>query len=349
VKLIILTSEKNTTVHLVPEPQKQLCELQHALEQVFPFCDDLSKKSETGFKPHLTLGQATTAGLNNLKTKINDTLKLDQWKVNEVCIISRTGESPFEILHRVKLGTKQQPQPKNQKRPNKVPSTTPEPNTVNPPNLPNLPKPQKPQKSPKPPSVDQSPAFPSKIPETIPPAHFRFSPQEFYPKLQKRFIRWTIKLKDISRLPKTKSKLINSIKPFCVIRYSVISPEYIYARLYEQNYLDIDEDEGLILVHRKFEGFPSPENGLAHWTNELNELQLDAVTKCFNWVSTLKIPPKSFWALRHSIDQLCFAKGEIDASAFVEYLYTKKIIALDGDDTVTYYLDQKFPWSKKKE
>jgi len=139
-----------------------------------------------------------------------------------------------------------------------------------------------------------------------------------------------------SHLPKTKDKLINSIKPFCVIRFPVFSAEYIYARLYEQNYLDVDEDEELILVNRKFDGFPSAYKEPNHWTKDLNELQLNAASKCFHWISTLEDAPGSFWALRHSIDQLCLGRGEIDPSGFVDYLCSKNIISINHNNHVTY-------------
>jgi len=364
---------RNNSIHLVPEPQDKVKELQHALKEIFPYCDDLSNKSGNGFQGHLTLGQASTFGVNDLKSKITNTLKLPTWKVDEVCLISRNNKTSFEIEHRIQLGTKKvQDKPRADYKP-QIPKSVAKPKIPLPeseakPKIPipisvakpKIPKPEseinddnplKPkseanEKLPKPKSQDQGLAFPFKIPEVIPSVSFQFKPEDYYPKVQKRFERWIFKLKDSSRLPKTRVKLINSIKQFCIIRYPVISAEYIYARLYEQNYIDVDEEEELILIHRKFEGFPSPDQGLAHWTKELNELQLDAATKCFNWVSALKAPPESFWALRHSIDQLCLGRREIDPSAFLEYLSSKKIIEIDDENNITYFY-QKLPWISK--
>jgi len=170
----------------------------------------------------------------------------------------------------------------------------------------------------------------------MPPPTYRFVPEEHYSKLSKRFQKWLSKRKRTSQPPKTREKLINTIKPFCCIRFPVLSAEYVYARLYEQNFIDIDDEGDLILVNRKFDGFPSLYREPNHWTKELNEVQLIAVSKCFNWVTTLESAPGSFWALRHCIDQLCLGKGEIDPVIFVDYLCTRKIIRIDDNNNVTY-------------
>jgi len=93
-------------------------------------------------------------------------------------------------------------------------------------------------------------------------------------------------------------------------------------------------------VNRKFDGFPSQYREPNHWTKELNEIQLGAIEKCFNWISTLESPPGSFWGLRHCIDQLCLGKGEIDAGAFVDNLAAKKIIKIDDKNNVTYFTNK---------
>jgi poly(A) polymerase len=43
-----------------PKPEGALRRLQTTLQDVYPFCDELALKSENGFTPHLTVGQAST-------------------------------------------------------------------------------------------------------------------------------------------------------------------------------------------------------------------------------------------------------------------------------------------------
>ncbi len=80
-----------------------LHELQTVLQNLFPQCDEQSKKSSKGFTPHLSVGQ-----FPNLETAHS---MLPQWRpvsftVNSVALISRRGDKPFEIKHIVHLGGK---------------------------------------------------------------------------------------------------------------------------------------------------------------------------------------------------------------------------------------------------
>ncbi|BAZ17135.1 RNA 2',3'-cyclic phosphodiesterase [Calothrix sp. NIES-4071] len=75
--------------------------LQSVLQNLFPQCDEQSKKSSTGFTPHLSVGQ-----FPNPETAYST---LPQWRpysftVDSVALISRRGDKPFEIKHIVHLG-----------------------------------------------------------------------------------------------------------------------------------------------------------------------------------------------------------------------------------------------------
>lgn len=97
------THRKSCTAWLRPvvEPETALHELQTVLQNLFPQCDEQSKKSSAGFTPHLSVGQFP----------LPETARsmLPQWRpvsftVNSVALISRRGDKPFEIKHIVHLG-----------------------------------------------------------------------------------------------------------------------------------------------------------------------------------------------------------------------------------------------------
>ena len=78
------------TVHLKPrsEPEDALHKLQEIMVSVFPECDDLSKRSDEGFTPHLTVGQwpsekKTEEAIRQLMT----TWKPFELRVSKVCFL----------------------------------------------------------------------------------------------------------------------------------------------------------------------------------------------------------------------------------------------------------------------
>jgi len=94
-------------------PRDALKPLQKTLEQAFPFCNDLSTKSSTGFTPHLTLGQFTTESQTEAeKSKFMKAWEPITWTVSEVHLISRTAKDPFKIIKTVRFG---QSGPNNQR------------------------------------------------------------------------------------------------------------------------------------------------------------------------------------------------------------------------------------------
>eukprot|EP01127_Copromyxa_protea_P018890 TRINITY_DN6030_c0_g1_i2.p1 TRINITY_DN6030_c0_g1~~TRINITY_DN6030_c0_g1_i2.p1 ORF type:complete len:254 (-),score=35.47 TRINITY_DN6030_c0_g1_i2:49-810(-) len=61
-------------------------------------------KSETGFTPHITVGQATevvrTRNMENFRKEYQPI----KWTVTEVCLIAREGDQPFEVKYTIPLG-----------------------------------------------------------------------------------------------------------------------------------------------------------------------------------------------------------------------------------------------------
>ena len=97
------THRSSSTAWLRPvaQPPDALHQLQAVLQQLFPQCDEQSKKSATGFTPHLSVGQFPSA------QEVRE--QLPSWHpvsflVESVALISRRGDEPFEVRYRVHLG-----------------------------------------------------------------------------------------------------------------------------------------------------------------------------------------------------------------------------------------------------
>ncbi|MDJ0693990.1 poly(A) polymerase [Mastigocoleus sp. MO_188.B34] len=99
------THRKSSTAWLRPQsqPEKALQELQTALQTLFPQCDEQSKKSKTGFTPHLSVGQFSSSA--------EAFAKLPEWEpisftVSSIALISRRNDEPFEVRQVIPLGNK---------------------------------------------------------------------------------------------------------------------------------------------------------------------------------------------------------------------------------------------------
>ena len=97
------THRSRSTAWLRPvaDPPEALHQLQSVLQQLFPQCDEQSKKSENGFTPHLSVGQFPSSE--------EAFSQLPSWHpvsfpVESVALISRRGDEPFEVRYLVHLG-----------------------------------------------------------------------------------------------------------------------------------------------------------------------------------------------------------------------------------------------------
>ncbi|MDY6902270.1 MAG: poly(A) polymerase [Cyanobacteriota bacterium] len=97
------THRKSSTAWLRPVvvPETALHELQTLLQQLFPQCNEQSRKSEAGFTPHLSVGQFSTPEVAFAK--------LPQWyprsfTVKSIALISRRDDEPFEVRRIINFG-----------------------------------------------------------------------------------------------------------------------------------------------------------------------------------------------------------------------------------------------------
>jgi len=96
------------TMWLQPDTEKkrEVNEVQNALETVFPYCNELSSKSEDGFTPHLSLGQFPKKDVQQNVENFQANWKSVEFTVSEVYLISRSSfEDPFTVYYRIPFGS----------------------------------------------------------------------------------------------------------------------------------------------------------------------------------------------------------------------------------------------------
>lgn len=79
------------------QPANAISDLQRAIETVLPEYNDLVLKNESGFAPHLTLGQFDKEGIEETVAKIQSQWTPIDWDVKELYMVSRNGDVPFEV------------------------------------------------------------------------------------------------------------------------------------------------------------------------------------------------------------------------------------------------------------
>ena len=104
-ELGFFSNKKKAILWVNPEVNDdQLNKLEQSIVKVFPFCTDQLKKSPDGFHPHLTLGNFTTAEVNEKKNQFQKTWVPSEIVMDKVSLIKRNGqEAPFAVINTVTL------------------------------------------------------------------------------------------------------------------------------------------------------------------------------------------------------------------------------------------------------
>jgi 2'-5' RNA ligase len=90
-------SSRKATLWLAPQARDDWARLQAALEAACPDCDDLSRFG-SGFTPHLSVGQAGSAGeAQQLRDAWQRTWEPIRFMVSAVALLRRERDAPFEI------------------------------------------------------------------------------------------------------------------------------------------------------------------------------------------------------------------------------------------------------------
>ncbi|EAR94356.1 2'-5' RNA ligase family protein (macronuclear) [Tetrahymena thermophila SB210] len=103
------THGKSSVLYLKPQVNENQLQLaQQKIQKVFPFLDDLSKKGEGGFAPHLTCGQFSSNQIEKVKKQYQEKYAPIKFTCSELCLITRDGQdAPFIVKEVVTLKKKQ--------------------------------------------------------------------------------------------------------------------------------------------------------------------------------------------------------------------------------------------------
>lgn len=96
---------KSCTLWLNPSPVDKVKHLQQVIVNTFPFCDDLSNRSEDGFTPHLSVGQWPPSQIEAAQKQFTPTTipQLRSFLAESIDVISRVGDTPFEVRYTIKF------------------------------------------------------------------------------------------------------------------------------------------------------------------------------------------------------------------------------------------------------
>lgn len=103
---------KSTSIWLQPDTQPfgVIKQLQEAVELLFPSCDEQSTRGAKGYTPHLTVAKVQHnkgPDARQLVQQLSASWETLHFTCHDLCLISRAGDEPFVIQHRVPLGAAQ--------------------------------------------------------------------------------------------------------------------------------------------------------------------------------------------------------------------------------------------------
>ncbi|KAM3146191.1 hypothetical protein pb186bvf_001848 [Paramecium bursaria] len=93
------------TVWLNPEsPNKEVNQVYQTIVNTYPVLNDLGKKSEEGFTPHISVGQFPKNQLKKSAEQLQNGWKEISFKCQEIFLIARNGQDqPFKIIKTIRL------------------------------------------------------------------------------------------------------------------------------------------------------------------------------------------------------------------------------------------------------
>lgn len=96
-------SSNRASLWLDPQPREPLEALYAALMAQYPHLD-ITHRFETGFTPHLSVGQTKTLVLGrHLADELNETWQPITFRADALTVLRRTSNDPFELAYRVDL------------------------------------------------------------------------------------------------------------------------------------------------------------------------------------------------------------------------------------------------------
>jgi len=278
------------TLYLKPdtEPTDVLKELQRKLFECFPFCDDLSTRSEDGFTPHLTVGQFVGKVLvERQKTQFTKDFKMIEFMVTHVHFIARRSSDPFEIKFSIPLGVEFQ---ETEEQFSSLTISTPSQN---------------------------EPLPMAEYSDEHSDEHFQYNDKQV-PEVAKRIDRWIHEQHLRKKLPKTRDKLRLATKNLCIVSFVALTPEQAFSVLLAEKYFSVDNKKQI--KYPKHERFEPPKDYLSS--------EEYALQRCRFGISEIQNPPKTESALLTCIGQFVRLKKTVNQDEVLDYLEKKRKVEI---------------------
>jgi 2'-5' RNA ligase len=93
---LLIHTRRKATLYLIPEPARALKEIQEALLEIVPECDDVNRFAG-GFKPHLSVGQTRSKEARTLSAKLQATWQPLAFTLSNVYLIWRN-DPPDDVF-----------------------------------------------------------------------------------------------------------------------------------------------------------------------------------------------------------------------------------------------------------
>eukprot|EP01130_Rhizamoeba_saxonica_P002670 TRINITY_DN12430_c0_g1_i1.p1 TRINITY_DN12430_c0_g1~~TRINITY_DN12430_c0_g1_i1.p1 ORF type:complete len:615 (+),score=106.18 TRINITY_DN12430_c0_g1_i1:2-1846(+) len=313
------------SLHLTPETKaNSLNKLQSLLGDLFPHCTELSNKGENGYNGHLTVGQF------NINDPTMESFQKDwspiNFTVDKIYLISRTGDSPFEVKEEIELGPKF-----GEINPNEI---LVEPHWNDEPIYEDISEDETSSYSEEESDSGNDTFMPSSV-YSRPNSRVDLSGTYHHDLITKKVKTWLKKMsKKQQNLPKLSSKLASAIKQFCSYRILVIQVEYILFILESNEIISISGD-----IFRLNDDFDDQRR--ISDDPELDPIQNETVERCFQWIISNKYLPSTVEGLKNSIRQLCSVKMQVDPRIIMNRLQQDKFVEINAYSEKMEYFPKK--------
>lgn len=292
---------RNSTLFLVPEtkPLYVLTKLQSLLESCYPFLNDLSTKSSSGFHAHLTVGKFTSTQLTHKQKQFTQKFQPITFTVDQVHFIARTGVKPFEIKYSVPLqGDPSLISGHSLEGANAAMSILGNANVVS--------------------KVrDQREVLDELMKGKKGEERKAKDPQEV---LCRRIETWIKKQKERQKLPKSKEKLKSAIERQCYVKHTPMEVEEGIKKLVEEGYIDIGNVEKVEYLKKGI--VVQQSGGVGYYSSMYGDVdeKEEVMEKLRHWVCNPGNRPRSLKALKNCLKQMCTYNKAVDPDTIISKL-----------------------------
>jgi len=321
----------------ITDDPNSLSKLQSSIESAFPFCNEQSKKTDSGFHGHLTVGQFRGKKIiERYKKKFEGDWKPFTFTVDRVYVISRVGMEPFKVKKVIMFdgSTEISEVPQDIEIIADNYSSSDSGGSYNTTN-------------------DYSNLFPVNNSKEDEQDIVVFGPVDPAPTLSatgtvitpameevvKRLKDWISSRNGKEHLPKTKFKLMAAIKPMCCVRSAVVDADTVINSLVQEGIIKFSKDKHgteKVEILKKDTSNETVYKGHQFVKEDPKDV---ALRKSKNWIMQPLNSPRTKESLMNSIKQICLQARRVEEMEAINALIQRNIISIDlYSDKVTYLI-----------